>query len=497
MKKKDQLTILIVDDKEANIYALEKLLERPDRVFLSATAGSIGLKLALENDIDLVILDVQMPEMDGFEVSQILKSNKRTKDIPIIFASAEMKERQSIMKGFEEGAVDYLSKPLDPELTKAKVSVLLKIQAQKKELLDKNLSLEKSALLINNSPDIIGIIDPDSLQFEEVNSAFTATLGYSLEEARSKPITSFLSKGNDEWVDNISKEANDQISFETHMFTKDKVEKWLQWRVVVRDRKWFVNARDITRQRVADEQIRQLNSDLQKNLVQLEMINKELESFSYSVSHDLRAPLRALDGYSKMIEEDYMDKLDDEAKRLFRIIRQNARKMGNLIDDLLEFSKLGRKEVRKSEVNMEKLVASILEEIKESTKHKAIVNISSLPPAPADHALLAQVWMNLLSNAIKYSSKKDHPRVEIGCEEHGDENVYFVKDNGAGFSMEYASKLFGVFQRLHKASEFEGTGVGLAIVHKIVTKHGGRVWARGEVSEGATFYFSLPLTNEL
>lgn len=381
----DKATILIIDDKPSNIYVLEKLLEKPDRILLSATTGRNGLMLALENSIDLIFLDVQMPEMNGFEVAQILKSNKRTRDIPIIFQSAEMKERQSIMKGFEEGAVDYLAKPLDPELTKAKVSVLLKIQMQKKELIEKNNSLEK-----------------------------------------------------------------------------------------------------------AEAEITKLNGELEKKIAELEIANKEMESFSYSVSHDLRAPIRSLEGYSKILIEDYASTMDAEANRVLQIIRNNARKMDTLINDLLEFSRLGKKELQKSSINTEQLVRNIVNEISPVVNNHAKVQFHSLPPANADYTLIKQVWVNLISNGLKYSAKKKEPLIEIGSHSQASETVYYVKDNGAGFDMQYANKLFGVFQRLHKPTEFEGTGVGLAIVQRIVLKHGGRVWGEGKPQEGATFYFSLP-----
>lgn len=485
-------TILIIDDKPANIYALESLLDKEDRSFLQATAGKDGLKLALNNDVDLIILDVQMPDMDGFEVAQILKSNKRTKDIPIIFATAEMSDRQFMMKGFEEGAVDYLAKPLDPEVTKAKVSVLLKIQTQKRELIEKNASLEKAALLINNSPDIIGIIDPNTLFFEEVNQAFTKTLGYSLEEAKSTPFTTFLDPTVKPLIHDLSQNPQRSLLFETRAYTKDNVEKWLQWNGIIKDDKWFINARDITQHKTVAGQIKQLNDELQRNLVQLEVTNKELESFSYSVSHDLRAPVRSLNGYSKILQEDYNDKLDDEGRRLLQIIQSNADKMGQLIDDLLSFSKLGKKEIMKTEINTEKLVDNVLTDIATTMPHSASIVRTQLVNTRADHALLTQVWINLLSNAIKYSSKKPSPRVEVGSYQTDDETIFYVRDNGAGFSMDYAHKLFGVFQRLHKASDFEGTGVGLAIVQRIIVKHGGRVWAEGKEGEGATFYFALP-----
>jgi PAS domain S-box-containing protein len=226
---------------------------------------------------------------------------------------------------------------------------------------------------------------------------------------------------------------------------------------------------------------------------QLQELNKELESFSYSVSHDLRAPLRAVDGYAKMLEEDYGGRLDEEGNRLLEVIQYNAKKMGTLIDDLLSFSRLGKKELKKTNLNMNELVEAALYEISKSTKHLAQVTIKNLHPAKGDYGLINQVVINLLSNAIKYSSKVKNPIIEISSETANEKVIYTVKDNGAGFDMRYAHKLFEVFQRLHGTNEFEGTGVGLAIVQRIMAKHGGEVFAEGEVGKGATFKFSLPI----
>jgi signal transduction histidine kinase len=384
-----EATVLIIDDTPANIYSIENLLNKEGRRFLTASNGKDGLKMAFNNNVDLIILDVQMPDMDGFEVASVLKSNKRTRDIAIIFASAEKSERASIMKGFEGGAVDYLLKPLDPELTKAKVDVLLQIQLQKKELLEKNESLER-----------------------------------------------------------------------------------------------------------ADAQIKKLNNELKKNLDQLEVINKELESFSYSVSHDLRAPLRALIGYSTMLEEEYGDKVGDEGKKWIKTIASKGARMNQLIDDLLEFSKAGKKQLQIANIEMHELVNTLCNELKESLQHRATVVIKDLHPAVGDPMLLRQVWINLISNAIKYSSKQEESTVEISSTVNDTHIIYSVKDNGAGFDMQYADKLFGVFQRLHKETEFAGTGIGLSIVHRIVSRHGGNVWAESAVDAGATFHFSLPLTGD-
>jgi light-regulated signal transduction histidine kinase (bacteriophytochrome) len=193
-----------------------------------------------------------------------------------------------------------------------------------------------------------------------------------------------------------------------------------------------------------------------------------------------------------MLGEQYGDTLDAEALRLLSVIQKNASKMESLIDDLLQFSKMGRKAIIRTPINTERLVKNTIQEITDSMQHKADIKIGTLLPIQADASLLTQVWVNLISNALKYSAKKESPEVEIGSYRDQNDIVYFVKDNGAGFNMQYADKLFGVFQRLHSPKEFEGTGVGLAIVQRIIAKHGGRVWAESKVNEGATFYFTLP-----
>jgi light-regulated signal transduction histidine kinase (bacteriophytochrome) len=195
-----------------------------------------------------------------------------------------------------------------------------------------------------------------------------------------------------------------------------------------------------------------------------------------------------------MIQDDHAQSFNGDALRMFNVIRKNATKMGTLIDDLLAFSRMGRKEITRVPIDFNKLVAPIITELKQTAPGNTKITVHRLPGTPGDPALLSQVYINLISNAIKYSAKKEVPVIELGAEERDDEFVYFVKDNGAGFDMQYAHKLFGVFQRLHGNDEFEGTGVGLAIVQRIVVKHGGKVWAEGKINEGATFYFSLPRT---
>lgn len=617
MNKQDKATILLVDNKPANLLTLKNLISGKDRIILNTSEGEAALKISFNKDIDLIILNTQLPDIKGDEVVRVLKSNKKTKDIPLILTIEENAGFNHSGKWNEEGMIDYLLKPFDPEMTKNKVSLLLKINLQKKALAEKQFSLLKAGLLINNSLDIIGIIDPATFKIEEINDSFTSILGYSREEAMDTTLTFFVGREDRKIIEKLAGKNESHLSFETRIYCKDRSIKWLQWNVVSEFGKWFANARDITEikevekirnylatvvqqsndaiyihdhegkiiswnegaekiygysekealqmkirniipdyirlemdeimgrimvgdriqnletkritkfgkiidvlfsasvitdadtgqkslainerditlQKKADEQIKQLNTDLQKNIVQLEATNKELEFFSYSVSHDLRAPLRALMGYSKILEEDYGAQLDNDSKKYLDFIQHNAQKMGRLIDDLLEFSRLGRKEILKVKTDIKLLVEAVINEINNSARHSAVINIGLLPEAEADYSLLYQVWMNLISNAIKYSSKKERPEVTIGSTHSENEITYFIKDNGAGFNMEYSNKLFGVFQRLHTPAEFEGTGIGLAIVKRVITKHGGRVWAESKEQEGATFYFTLPIRN--
>jgi PAS domain S-box-containing protein len=238
---------------------------------------------------------------------------------------------------------------------------------------------------------------------------------------------------------------------------------------------------------------KRVEMELAERTKQLEAANKDLESFSYSVAHDLRAPLRAIDGYARMILRKQGDKFDKDTLDKFNVIRSNTHTMGQLIDDLLAFSRLGKKHVSLTILDMDALVRGAWKEMQYiNLDRNMVLTVNGIPPGHGDRALIKQVYVNLLSNAVKFTKNRDTAQIEAGGYSDGNETVYYVRDDGVGFDMEYYDKLFGVFQRLHRSDDFEGTGVGLAIVQRIVHRHGGRVWAEGKVNEGATFYFSLP-----
>jgi light-regulated signal transduction histidine kinase (bacteriophytochrome) len=261
---------------------------------------------------------------------------------------------------------------------------------------------------------------------------------------------------------------------------------------------WFGTNTDVETLKQTEEKVQRLNAELEDRVTertaQLEAANKELEAFSYSVSHDLRAPLRGVDGYIRMLKEDCAGQLDAEGIRLLNVVSSEAKRMGHLIDDLLKFSRLGREQMESTPVDMTALARDAFESLTRAAPESAPrFELKPLPLAQGDLGMLRQVFANLLGNAVKFTRNQPAPVIEVGGSSAGGEMTYHVKDNGVGFDEKYGHKLFGVFQRLHSEEEFEGTGVGLALVQRVIHRHGGKIWAQGKPNQGAIFYFTLPI----
>jgi PAS domain S-box-containing protein len=348
------------------------------------------------------------------------------------------------------------------------------------------------------TPDLLCIAGMDGF-FRRLNPAWEKTLGYAEGELLSKPFIEFVHPDDREqtvkrYAELIS--GNDVISFENRYRCRDGSYRWLIWnaRAIVREKLIIASARDTTEKKQAVEEQQRLHEEAKLRARQLEAANKELESFSYSVSHDLRAPLRHIDGFVELLAHKSSGSLDDAGRRYLGIISSSARQMGRLIDDLLSFSRMNRAELRRTMVPLDTMVKAAVEDLRMETGARKIVwKIGALPEVEADPAMLRQVWANLLGNAVKYTRTRETAEIEIAeIGDGGEEHVLCIRDNGVGFDMAYADKLFGVFQRLHSSDDFEGTGIGLANVRRIILRHGGRTWAEGTVGSGAAFYFTLP-----
>ncbi|HNV85446.1 MAG TPA: PAS domain S-box protein [Candidatus Omnitrophota bacterium] len=360
---------------------------------------------------------------------------------------------------------------------------------------------EERDLFFSLSLDMIAIAGFDGF-FKQLNPAWEKVLGWRTEELLAKPYLEFVHPEDRPATIRAGEKlaaGGTVFDFQNRYRCRDGSFKWISWNTypLAEEQLIVASARDITERKQLEQAMRDLNRKLERGVAlrtaQLEDAVKELEAFTYSVSHDLRSPLRAINGFANALLEDFGPKLEPEAQRFLNLISSNASNMGKLIDDLLALSRIGRHEISRTTVDMRKLVETVIKEVeKESPGRVFEWVVGDLPPCVGDPGLIQQVWANLLSNAAKFTRVSEQAKIEIGAQSENEMNVYFVKDNGVGFDMQYSSKLFKVFQRLHGPSEFEGSGVGLAIVHRIVYRHGGKTWGEGSVGGGAVFYFSIP-----
>lgn len=482
MSATEKVNILLVDDRRENLLALEGILRGLDQNLVRATSGAEALKYLLKNEAAVILLDVEMPQLDGFQTAALIRERDKSRHTPIIFLTAISKSDVHVSQGYSMGGVDYIFKPFVPEVLKSKVSAFVDMYKQRREVQRQSALLKTErdfvTAVLDTVNSIVLVLDHDT-RILRVNRAWEAMTGYTNDEVHGTYLCDYLE--DPEATRTFLKSFKADTECEQYWLTKGKSRRLVSWccKTLSEDggtdtgRHLVVTGRDIT---------------------ELRQRTEELEGFTYSVSHDMRAPIRAIDGFTRILIEEYAKSLDDEGRRLLEIVRSNTEKMGELIDGLLALSRLGREKLVFSEINMADIARSAFEEQKAASgQNRSIAfEIDSLPNAYGDKRLITEVFQNLLSNAIKFTRKEESPSIEVGHKAGPTEDIYFVRDNGVGFNMDHAQKLFGTFQRLHGANEFEGSGIGLATVQRIINRHGGRCWAEATLDDGATFFFSLP-----
>jgi len=413
--------ILLVDDREDKRLALETVIAELGQNVVTANSGREALRCLLNQDFAVILLDVNMPGMDGFETAFLIRQRKSSEHVPIIFVTAISDTETHLSRGYSLGAVDYILTPIVPEVLRAKVSVFV-------ELFKKTDQIRRQAEDLRRAHDEL--------------------------ETRVRLRTAELAI------------ANEALRVE--------VGEWKR----------------------AEEEIGKLNVGLERRVTErtaeLLAANQDLETFTYSIAHDLRAPLRQIHGYAELLEEECSAVLPAEARQYLRRIQQRGQSMGQMVDDLLNLSGIAKQDFESQEVDLNAVVDEVITVLKLENRNRKIEwQIDELPLQQGSPGLLKQMFTNLLSNAVKYTRPRQQTVIEVGRTEAAGTTAFFVRDNGVGFNMEDVHKLFGVFQRLHRTEDFEGTGVGLALVERIVRKHGGRIWAEGKVEQGAVFYFTL------
>lgn len=474
----------VLQNKSAHTMAVQKYdIRRPDGSFEERYWSPINKPVLNDNnEVTLIIHRVE-------DVTDFVRAKKEEE--------ITRKLTEDLLGKLQETEMEVYKRAQDIQ----EANNRLKIEINEREKAQEEVRINQMmfSTIFYQSPVMNSIADAETGKYIDVNENFARFSGFSREEmiGKSSPELKLMPQFQKraEMIETIKKNgfARDVVM---EAIDKNGEVRWISTSahtVIVNGKKCFITAMiDVTQRKKAEEKIKHSEATLQQQAIELEEANKELEAFSYSVSHDLRAPLRIIHGYTEIITSDYSKDLAAEGKRMLSIVNSNVRKMGQLIDDLLNLSRFGRKELNIHSFDMNDMVNSVIEELTTGLGRPPVIKKGILDSTDSDSSLIRQVWINLISNAIKYSSTKDQSIIEINSEIKESEVIYCVRDNGVGFNMKYANKLFGVFQRLHKVNEFEGTGVGLALVHRIVSRLEGKVWVDAEVNQGAAFWFSLP-----
>jgi len=514
----DKINILLVDDSPDKLLSLETVLADLGQNVVKAESGTEALRQLLKQPFAVILLDVNMPGMDGFETAHLIRQRKATMNVPIIFVTSFSTTDTEVFRGYSLGAVDYIFTPVVPDVLRSKVSVFIELSKQTREIENQAAQLRRlqeerhQRQMVEVAERIewetrrnrfftlsIELLAIANYRWEltQVNPTWQNTLGHTESELKAQPFVDLVHQDDRaSTVETIMKIMSGETPayFECRVRSKNGGYRWLGWTIApfAQEELLYIFARDITERIEREAEVRALNRSLEQHSAELQSANRELEEFSYSISHDLRGPLRAITGYSVILLAEHLTQLDPDGKQMVEAVSRNSLHLTKLIDDFLAFFRFGRSQVNSMPFDMRALAQSAIDVVKPVNSDRHLdFRVSALPAAHGDRAMVRQVLINLLSNAVKFTGRCKHAIVEVGSMHKDGRTVYFVRDNGVGFNMKYYDKLFGVFQSLHKDEGFDGTGIGLALVHKIVRRHGGEIWATGKVNEGATFYFTL------
>jgi PAS domain S-box-containing protein len=532
-ERSEELTnILLVDDRKEGLLAMEAVLRSPAYHLMTASSGEEALRLVDKYPFAVVLLDVQMPVMDGFETARRMVKNEKTKSIPIIFVTAINMETTHVYRGYESGAIDYLFKPFDPHILQSKVAVFVK-------LFQNNLKIKQQALLLREAerrdrarllaelevenlrryqnladavPHIIWKAHPDGIA-SYFNEGWFQYTGLNLEQSNGRGWQAMFHPSDLKDLFLNWKKANGaSLPMEMECRVKNGTDRNYYWHLLrgvsEKDSRghlldWILTCSNIDNRKKAEEGIQRLNQDLEKRVkertqelqnVNEDLIrsNQELEQFSYVASHDLKEPLRKVGVYTELLARRYKGQLDENADKFINYTMDGVRRMDKLIDDLLTYSRVGRATPVQESTDLNALVDRVISDLEPTIQESgAQVTRDSLPTLMVNPSQMRQVFQNLISNGLKFRGGEP-PRIHVSALQEENKWIFSVRDNGIGIDPAQFSRIFTIFQRLHPAGKYPGTGIGLSICKKIVEQSGGRIWVESEPGTGSNFQFSIP-----